>query len=86
MAFYQKASKGKSPGPCPYTDQDMKHVAWCMRKGIKIAVQPRNGDEWEIEITINKSINLDPKSYSGFEAQKQMYKYYKSYYDKHNKQ
>ena len=85
MAFFKK-SVGKSPGIYPYTDQDMKHVGWCMKKGIKIAVQPKSGDEWEIEITINKSINVDPKSYSGTEALKQMYKYYKYYYDKHNKQ
>ena len=63
MAFYKKVGKGKTPGTHPYTNQDMRHVALCMRKGIKIAVQPRGGDEWEIEITINKSINLDPKSY-----------------------
>lgn len=83
MAFYQKASKGRSPGPCSYTKQDMKHVGWCMKNGIKIAVQPR-ATEWEIEITINKSVNVDPKSYSGIEALKQMYKYYKYYYDKNN--
>ena len=28
--------------------------------------------------------NIDPKLYSGIEALKQMYKYYKYYYDKHN--
>ena len=84
MAFYKKTGKGRSPGLYPYTPQDMKHVGWCMKKGIKIALQPKNGDEWEIEITINKSVNVDPKSYSGFEALKQMYKYYKYYYDKNN--
>ena len=51
MAFFKKSS-GKSPGMYPYTNQDMKHVGWCMKKGIKIALQPRSGDEWEIEITI----------------------------------
>ena len=86
MAFFKKLGKGKSPGYHSYTNQDIKHVDWCVRKGIRIAVQPKNGDEWEIEITIKKSINLDPKSYSPSEALKQMYKYYKYYYDKHNKQ
>ena len=85
MKNWVKKSRGRSPGVLAYTNQDMKHVGLCMRKGIKIAVQPR-GTEWEIEITINKSINVDPKSYSGTEALKQMYKYYKYYYDKHNKQ
>tara|TARA_R110001592_G_scaffold2487_5_gene14624 strand:- start:1183 stop:1443 length:261 start_codon:yes stop_codon:yes gene_type:complete len=86
MAFYKKSGKGKSPGIYPWAKQDMVNIAWCMKKGIKIAVQPKNGDEWEIEITIGKSVNLDPKSYSDKEALKQMYKYYKYYYDKHNKQ
>ena len=42
MAFYKKAAKGKNPGSHPYTRDDMKRVNWCMNKGIKIAVIPRN--------------------------------------------
>ena len=34
---------GKTPGFLKYTKQDMKHVAWCTGKGIKIAVIP----DWE---------------------------------------
>ena len=85
MKNWVKKSKGRSPGVLTYTDENMKHVGFCMSKGITIAVQPRATD-WEIEKTINKSINLDHKSYSGTEAVKQLYKYYKYYYDKHNKQ
>ena len=85
MKNWVKKAKGRSPGVLTYTDENMKHVGFCMSKGITIAVQPRATD-WEIEITINKSTNIDPKSYSGIEALKQMYKYYKYYYDKHNKQ
>ena len=85
MAFFKKLGKGKSPGYHNYTNQDMKNIDYCLRRGISIAVQPKNGDEWEIEITIKKSISLDPKSYTASEALKQMYKYYKYYYDKNNK-
>jgi hypothetical protein len=50
-------------------------------KNIFIAVQPRATD-WEIEIRMGKTVSIDPKTYTGEEAQIQMYKYYKYYYDK----
>ena len=52
-----------------------------MKNGIKIALQPR-GTDWELEITMGNSINLDPKAYDAKEGTKQLYKYYKYYYDK----
>tara|TARA_R110002020_G_scaffold261478_1_gene475852 strand:+ start:241 stop:489 length:249 start_codon:yes stop_codon:yes gene_type:complete len=82
MAFFKKAAKGKSPGTVNWTKENMKHVGWCMRKGIYVSVQPRGAD-WEIEIRMGKNIHVDPKAYEGKEAQVQMYKYYKYYYDKH---
>jgi len=82
MKKYFKAVKGKSPGIVEWTKENMVHVNWCMKKkNIFIAVQPR-GTEWEIEIRMGKSISIDPKTYTGKEAQIQMYKYYKYYYDK----
>jgi len=83
MAFFKKATKGKSPGYHPYTPEDMKRVGWCMNNNIKIAVVP-NGTEWQVELNINNNIHLDPKTYEGEEAIEKMYKYYKYYYDKHN--
>jgi len=85
MKNWVKKSKGKSPGQHKWTLENMKHVGWCMKKGISIALQPRGAD-WELEITIGKSINVDPKVYDGKTGTEQMYKYYKYYYDKHNKQ
>ena len=87
MAFkrYKKASPGRRAGPCAYTLEDMKRVDWCMGKGISIAVVPNwKGDssQWQVEITINGRPNLDPKIYTGEEAQTKMYEYYKYYYDK----
>ena len=40
MKNWSKKSKGKSPGQHPWTLENMKHVNWCMRQGIKIALQP----------------------------------------------
>ena len=82
MKKFFKAVKGRNPGTVKWTKENMVHVNWCMQKGIYIAVQPR-GTDWEIEIRMGKSINVDPKPYTGEEAQIQMYKYYKYYYDKH---
>ena len=80
-----KKSHGKSPGFHNYTNEDMKRVQWCLERKIKIAVIP-NGTDWQVEITIGKSVNLDSNVYRAKEAYKKMYEYYKYYYDKHNKQ
>ena len=79
-----KKSYGKSPGFHNYTNADMKRVSWCLDRKIKIAVIP-NGTDWQVEITIDKSVNLDSNIYRAKEAYKKMYEYYKYYYDKHNK-
>ena len=79
-----KKSYGKSPGYHVYTNEDVKRVQWCLDRKIKIAVIP-NGTEWQVEITIGKSVNLDSNLYRAKEAYKKMYEYYKYYYDKHNK-
>ena len=79
-----KKSYGKSPGFHNYTNEDMKRVQWCLDRKIKIAVIP-NGTEWQVEITIGKSVNLDSTIYRAKEAYIKMYEYYKYYYDKHNK-
>ena len=84
MAFYKKATKGKSPGQHSYTLEDMKRVDWCITKGIKIAVTPI-GIRWQVELNINGKIHLNPEQYEGKEATEKMYEYYKYYYDKYNK-
>ena len=82
MPFYKKAAKGKSSGYHPYTREDMKRVQWCIDQSIKIAVIP-SGNDWRVELNINKKIHLDPKVYTAEEANKKMYEYYKYYYDKY---
>ena len=81
---WMKKSYGKSPGFHVYSNADMKRVQWCLDRKIKIAVIP-SGTEWQVEITIDKSVNLDSNLYRANEAYKKMYEYYKYYYDKHNK-
>ena len=83
MAFYKKASKGRSPGYHAYTPENIKQAGWCLNNNIKIAVIP-SGTDWQVELNINNKIHLDPKVYEDKEAIKKMYKYYKYYYDKHN--
>ena len=78
-----KKIRGRTPGFLAYTKQDIKHIIWCIKKGIKIAVVP-NGTEWQVEINLNKKIHLDSNIYKADEAYKKMYEYYKYYYDKHN--
>ena len=81
-----KKLRGRSPGFLTYTNQDIKRIIWCIKKGIKIAVIPNwdgGSDEWRIELNINKKIHLDPKVYKDKEALAKMYEYYKYYYDKY---
>ena len=89
MAFrgnkYFKKQKGRTAGSHPYTANDMKRVGWCHGKDIFVAVTPsweESMDDWKVEIRINGRIHLDPKTYSGYDAQTKMYEYYKYYYDK----
>ena len=86
--FKIKKNTGRSPGTHPYTKEDIKHVGWCMNKGIKVAIIPHwegQSNEWKIELTINKKIHLDPNTYTSEEAHIKMYEYYKYYYDKYKK-
>ena len=81
-----KKLRGRSPGFLTYTKQDIKHIIWCLKKGIKIAVIPNwdgGSDEWKIELNINKKIHTDPKVYKDKEALAKMYEYAKYYYDKY---
>ena len=89
MAFrgnnYFKKQKGRSAGSHPYTSNDMKRVGWCHDKDIFVAVVPswkESMDDWKVEIKISGRTHLDPKTYSGYDAQTKMYEYYKYYYDK----
>ena len=86
FGFRYTKNTGRKPGAHTYTPQDIKHIIWCMKKGIKIAVIPYwegSSNEWRIELNIKKKIHLDPTIYMANEAYIKMYEYYKYYYDKY---
>ena len=81
-----KKIRGRTPGFLAYTKQDIKHIIWCIKKGIKIAVVPNwegASNEWKIELNINKKMHTDPKVYKNKEALAKMYEYAKYYYEKY---
>ena len=84
--FKFKKNTGRSPGQHSYTPENMKHIGFCLKKGIKIAIIPHwegSTYEWRIELNINKKIHLDPKIYEADEAHVKMYEYAKYYYEKY---
>ena len=86
FGFRYTKNTGRKPGAHTYTPQDIKHIIWFMKKGIKIAVIPYwegSSNEWKIELNIKNKIHLDPAIYKADEAYKKMYEYAKYYYDKY---
>ena len=83
----KKKGPSRSPGYIPYTEDNMKHFAWCINNKINICVIPNweTSDKWNVEITMNGKISLDPVDYESKEALGKMYEYYKYYYDKYYK-
>ena len=86
-SYKTKAKKKKGASLYyPYTDEDMKRVAWCLNKNIQVACVPK-GSDWMVQIRLNKGVwTDDPKTYTHEEGMKKLYEYYKYYYDKYNKQ
>ena len=82
----KKKGGGRSPVPIGYSDENMKHVAWCMNNNIVVGFTPLwdTKDEWQIDIQINATVSVDPTSYRGEEVMTKVYEYYKYYYDKYN--
>jgi hypothetical protein len=67
----------------------MKIVGWCINKNIKVGISPdwqHDLNKWQIEISINNNIHLDPNRYDDDNVLDKLYEYYKYYYDKYNKQ
>ena len=82
----KKKKGGRTPESIPYSDENMKHVAWCMNNNIVVGFTPLwdTKDEWQIDIQINATVSIDPTSYRGEEVMTKVYEYYKYYYDKYN--
>ena len=89
MAFkrWQKSPSRKVPTRS-WQEDEMKIIGWCINKNIGVGIMPDWKDDlkrWKIIIEINKNEHTDPKRYMDDNVLDQMYKYYKYYYDKHNK-
>ena len=83
----KKKRHGRYPEPIPYTDDNMKHVAWCMNNNIVVGFSPLwdTENEWQIDIQINVTVSVDPNTYKDDEVMTKVYEYYKYYYDKYEK-
>ena len=83
----RKKGLGRAPEAIPYTDDNMKHIAWCMNNNIVVGFSPLwdTEDQWQIDILINATVSVDPNTYSGDEVMAKVYEYYKYYYDKYEK-
>jgi len=79
MAWGKKISMGTYVA----SELDLKAYRWCIKNKIHIPNWSGGTDEWNVEIKINDRAHLDPKTYSGYDAQTKMYEYYKYYYEKH---
>jgi len=83
----RKKRLGRAPESIPYTDDNMRHVAWCMNNNIVVGFSPiwDTEDQWQIDIQINAAVSVDPNTYSGDKVMAKVYEYYKYYYDKYEK-
>ena len=76
----------KRPPHHKWTEEEMKMVAFVMKKGIKIAMTPDWNHEfkyWQIDININGNNHNDPSRYNDDQILEKKYEYYKYYYDKY---
>ena len=72
-----------------WSNEEMKIIGWCLNNEIKVGVSPdwKGGlNDWQIEISVNKSSHIDPNVYSDEVVYNKVNEYYKYYYDKYNKQ
>jgi|TARA_R100000951_G_scaffold106184_1_gene100561 hypothetical protein len=77
----------RRPGYHRFTDTNMKHMAWCIRNGIGVAITPdwSHSSNWLVEITIKDKLSKDPKTYTAAEADAKRWEYYEYYYKKYKK-
>mgnify|MGYP003116567300 CR=1 FL=1 len=88
--MYKKWQKSasKQPPKKSWSPEEMKIIGWCMNKNIKVSISPDWKDSltrWQIEININGKTHIDPNRYGDDIVYDKFNKYYKYYYDKHNK-
>lgn len=68
-----------------YSTTEFEAYKWCVDNGIYISPLALSTNKWFICIDVNKKINISPESYGKIEIWKQIFKYYKYYYEKYKK-
>ena len=84
MAFFkwQKAPT-KIPPKRTWLEEEIKMIAWCMNRGIKIGISPDWKDDlqrWQIDINIKGKVHVDPNRYNSEVVYNKVIEYYKHYY------
>ena len=86
MAFKRwNKSPSKQPPKKSWSEDEMKIVGWCLTRNIKVGISPdwkHNLHHWQIEISINSRVHMDPNRYNDQEVYNKVNEYYKYYYDK----
>jgi len=76
----------KKPVGYQFNPDEFKAYHWCINNGIYISpFCKENFTFWHIDIEINKKINRSPQVFNPRELWETIFKYYKYYYDKYNK-
>jgi hypothetical protein len=68
-----------------YKPKEHEAMRWCVANNIKISPKALNLSSWFIEINLNGKVTVSPDVYKKIEIWKQIFKYYKYYYEKYNK-
>ena len=86
MAFRRwNKSPSKQPPKKSWSEDEMKIVGWCLTRDIKLGISPdwKHGlNYWQIEISINGRVHIDPSRYDDEKVYDKVNEYYKYYYDK----
>ena len=89
MAFKKwKKSPSKKPPKKLWSNDEMKVIGWGLQNKIGVGITPdwkHDMNKWQIEISINNNMHIDPNKYDDDNVLDKLYEYYKYYYDKHNK-
>jgi hypothetical protein len=72
-------------GTYVYKPQEYEAMRWCVANNIKISPKAHTLSSWFIEINLNGKTTVSPDAYKKVEIWKQIFKYYKYYYEKYNK-
>ena len=67
------------------TENNVKHMSWCINNNIHISPFAYNTFQWYVDIVINGEVNRSTKTFEKIEIWEMIFKYYKYYYEKYEK-